>query len=566
MKQHYVMPVGVDDFKRVREEYYYVDKTDFIKTMIDGHSQATLITRPRRFGKTLAMSMLYYFFNLRDKEENRHLFEGCAIEKAGDRYMQMQGSKPVIFLSLKDIKERDFPGMLANFGEVMKNLYYDYRFLLDGDTLLPSEKEVYHAILSLNADKTRLQFSLKNLSDYLFRYYKKPVLILIDEYDAPIQYAWDNDYYDDAITFLRNYLSSVLKSNPCLDFAVITGVLRIAKESIFSSLNNLKVSSVSTGGFADVAGFSEAEMKRIASDLGCPDKFEEIKNWYDGYNFSGKEIYNPWSVISYFENERTPGAYWVNTSGNTILRHMLKHATPRQTKELVSLLHGGKIRTSLDESIIYNEIYKNSDALYSMLLTTGYLTMVDYPDYTEDDFRCTMRIPNREIRVLFKREVMSHLKSLGPDSQLLGDLIDSLLSGDTETFNESLNTFLMLMASFYDTANRESFYHGLVLGLLATLIPRYEVASNRESGYGRFDIAIFPVKGQKVGVILEFKVAEHESDMESKAREALAQIEEKNYLAEFHQRNIPTIWQYGISFCGKKCHIMEKTNASLVFP
>ncbi|MBQ1510207.1 MAG: AAA family ATPase, partial [Selenomonadaceae bacterium] len=342
MKQHYVMPVGVDDFKRVREEYYYVDKTDFIKTMIDGHSQATLITRPRRFGKTLAMSMLYYFFNLRDKEENRHLFEGCAIEKAGDRYMQMQGSKPVIFLSLKDIKERDFPGMLANFGEVMKNLYYDYRFLLDGDTLLPSEKEVYHAILSLNADKTRLQFSLKNLSDYLFRYYKKPVLILIDEYDAPIQYAWDNDYYDDAITFLRNYLSSVLKSNPCLDFAVITGVLRIAKESIFSSLNNLDVASIVSGYYLTSMGFTYEEVAKIAEDFGHADKLGELKMWYDGYSFAGQEIYNPWSVINYFYQGCRPATYWVNTSGNTILRHMLKHATPRQTKELAPLLHGGE--------------------------------------------------------------------------------------------------------------------------------------------------------------------------------------------------------------------------------
>ena len=555
MKQHYVMPVGVDDFREVRERYYYVDKTDFIRRLIDGHAKATLITRPRRFGKTLAMSMLYYFFTNKDAAANRALFEGSRVEKAGERYMAEQGSRPVVFLSLKDIKEDTLEGMLASFGEAMKNVYYDFRFLLEGTTLISAEKEVFEAVLSGKASRNDLQYSLKNLTVYLERYYGKQVLVLIDEYDAPIQYAWDYGYYDEAIVFVRNYLSSVLKTNPALDFAVLTGVLRIAKESIFSSLNNLKVASVAGGGFEEVMGFTHEEIKQMAEDFHVPEKYEEIKLWYDGYNFSGKSILNPWSVVSYLDNSCRPAAYWVNTSGNAILRHMLEKATASQIKALTDLLHGEKITVTLDEGVIYDGIYKNSNALFSMLLTTGYLTMVDYPDYAEGETRSTMRIPNREISYLFKGEVMAHLESVTPDNTLLYQLLDSLLTGNAEDFAEALSNYLRLLASFYDTAARESLYHGLVLGLLATLMPRFEVVSNRESGYGRFDVAIFPGKGQTAGALLEFKVAESETEMPEKAQEALAQIEANQYAAEFERRGVKDFWQYGIAFWGKKCHI-----------
>ena len=555
MKQHYVMPVGLDDFRRVREEYYYVDKTDFIRQLIDGHAQATLITRPRRFGKTLSLSMLYYFFTNKEAEANRVLFEGSNIEKAGERYMAEQGSRPVVFLSFKDIKEDNMQAMLATFAASMRAVYQSFRFLLEGDVLYPEERTDFEAVLSGTAARTTLQFSLKDLTVYLSRYYGKPVLVLIDEYDAPIQYAWDYGYYDEAIVFVRNYLSSVLKTNPSLDFAVLTGVLRIAKESIFSSLNNLKVASVASGGFNDAMGFSDEEIRKIAADFGVVEKYGEIKAWYDGYNFSGKDIYNPWSVISYFENGCKPMAYWVNTSGNTILRHMLEHADPSQGKSLTALLAGKKISASLDDGVIYAEIYQNSDALYSMLLTTGYLTMVDYPDPYIDDDSCTLRIPNREIRTLFKKEVMRHLSSKGSGSELLRNLVNSLLSGKAAEFEESLGEFLRLVASFHDTAARESFYHGLVLGLLATLMPRFEVVSNRESGYGRFDIAIFPGPGQSAGALLEFKVAEKEEEMPERAKEALAQIKANKYASEFEQRGVKEVWQYGIAFCGKKCQI-----------
>ncbi|SEH22134.1 AAA family ATPase [Selenomonas sp. KH1T6] len=557
MKQHYVMPVGVDDFRQVREKYYYVDKTDFIRTLIDGHAAATLITRPRRFGKTLAMSMLYYFFTMKEAERNRALFEGTEVEAAGERYMAEQGTKPVVFISLKDIKQPHYKGMVEMFGSAMQDIYYEFVYLMEGDVLPPHEKKYFQSVLDKTASEVDLQLSLKKLTVFLARYHQKSVLVLIDEYDSPIQAAWDNDYYPAAINFMRNYLSSVLKSNPHLDFAVLTGVLRIAKESIFSSLNNLKVASVAAGGLEEVMGFTHAEIEQMAKDFGVPEKYEEIKTWYDGYNFSGKEIYNPWSVVSYFENNCQAAAYWVNTSGNSILRQLLENATTAQTEELTGLLHGNTVSAELMEGIIYSDISENSDALYSMLLNTGYLTMVDYPDpYTGDDG--TMRIPNWEIRTLFKKEVMRHLSGIGSDSKMLKKLLSSLLAGNAADFEEKLSGFLQAMASFYDTGAKESFYHGLVLGLLATLMPRFEVLSNRESGYGRFDIAIFPGKNQTAGALLEFKVAESEADMPQRAKEALAQIKENDYAAEFQRRGISEPWKYGIAFCGKKCHIERK--------
>ena len=554
MKQHYVMPVGVDDFRRVREQYYYVDKTDFLKTLIDGHAQATLITRPRRFGKTLTMSMLYYFFSNKDAEGNRALFEGSFIEKAGERYMSEQGTRPVVFLSLKDIKEDTFEGMLAGFADVMQNVYQSFRFLLEGETLYPEEKEAFSEILFGRASRMVLQYSLQRLTGYLNRYYGRTVLVLIDEYDAPIQYAWDYGYYKEAIVFVRNYLSSVLKTNPYLDFAVLTGVLRIAKESIFSSLNNLEVASVASGKYLDVMGFTYGEIEQMAADFQAIDKLPEIMVWYDGYNFAGQEIYNPWSVINYFYYGCKPNAYWVNTSGNVILRHLLEHAQPYQVEELGRLLHGREVSAELEEGVIYSDIYENTDALYSMLLNTGYLTMVDYPDpYSGSE--CTMRIPNLEIRILFKKEVVRYLSGRSSDARLLRKLINSLLAGSAAEFEEVLGKFLLMMASFYDTATKESFYHGLVLGLLATLMPQYEVVSNRESGYGRFDIAVFPLRGQPVGAVLEFKVAEKEEDMQERAKEALSQIRDRDYLSEFNRRGVQDVWQYGIAFCGKKCLI-----------
>ena len=558
MKQHYVMPVGVDDFRRVRERYYYVDKTDFIRKLIDGHAQVTLITRPRRFGKTLAMSMLYYFFSSKDAETNRVLFEGTGIEQAGERYMEEQGTRPVIFLSLKDIKQSRYTGMVQMIGSAMQDLYYEFSYLMEGDALPPHEKKYFQSVLDRTASEVDLQLSLKKLTIFLSRYHKKPVLVLIDEYDAPIQSAWDHGYYGEAIDFVRNYLSAVLKSNPNLDFAVLTGVLRIAKESIFSSLNNLKVASVAGGGFEEVMGFNQAEIEQMAADFNVPEKYKEIKAWYDGYNFSGKAIFNPWSVVSYFDHDCLPEPYWVNTSGNTILRQLLRKAEPEQVRDLYALLNGGSVRAQLVEGAIYTDIGKSSRALYSMMLNTGYLTVAETPR-SYAGARTAMRIPNMEIRLLFQEEIISRLAEAGSDENMLVTITEALLEGRAEDFAASLEKFLRFAVSFYDTANKESFYHGLMLGMLAALVPAFEVLSNRESGYGRFDIAILPKEKETAGALLEFKVAEKEEVLPERAQEALAQIEENAYLTEFENRGVSEVWQYGIAFCGKKCHIEAKS-------
>ena len=554
MKQHYVMPVGEDDFRQVREKYYYVDKTEFIKELIDSHAKVTLITRPRRFGKTLSLSMLYYFFANKDAETNRALFEGSRIEQAGERYMTEQGSRPVVFLSLKDIKEDTMEGMLADFAAEMQTVYQSFRWLLEGETLYPEEKEAFEAVLCCKASRSDLQYSLKKLTAYLHRFYGKNVLVLIDEYDAPIQYAWDYGYYNDAIVFVRNYLSSVLKSNPSLDFAVITGVLRIAKESIFSSLNNLEVASVVSGSYAEHIGFTYEEVERMAADFKAEDKLEEIKEWYDGYSFGGQEIYNPWSTVNYFRHDCTPAAYWVNTSGNAILGHLLKDASPEQVHDLYALLDGGTVRAQLVEGAIYDNIYKSSRALYSMLLNTGYLTVAEKAKFYAGA-RTAMRIPNLEIRLLFQEEILNRLSEAGSDENLLVSITEALLEGRAADFASSLTKFLRFAVSFYDTANKESFYHGLMLGLLAALVPAFEVVSNRESGYGRFDIAVFPKEEEAAGALLEFKVAEKDEEMPERAKEALAQIHGNDYTAEFKKRGVQEVWQYGIAFCGKKCHI-----------
>ena len=559
MKQHYVMPVGEDDFRQVREKYYYVDKTDFIRKLIDGHAKATLITRPRRFGKTLSMSMLYYFFTNEHAEANRALFEGTRIEAAGERYMSEQGSRPVVFLSLKDIKAPDFGRMLSGFEELTKNMYKKFRYLLEGEVLFPEEKKVFQSILNMEANLRDLQYSLSNLLDYLSRRHQKKVLVLIDEYDAPIQSAWDHGYYGEAIDFVRNYLSSVLKSNQNLDFAVLTGVLRIAKESIFSSLNNLEVASVVSGHYPEVMGFTYDEIRKMAADFKAEEKLAELKEWYDGYNFAGQEIYNPWSVVNYFHNKCQPAAYWVNTSGNAILGQLLRGAEPQQIRDLYALLNGGEVRAQLVEGAIYADIGKSSRALYSMLLNTGYLTMSGRSQLYAGA-RTAMRIPNLEIRLLFQGEIMDRLAEAGSDENLLVTITEALMEGRVADFAQSLTKFLRFAVSFYDTANKESFYHGLMLGLLAALLPMFEVLSNRESGYGRFDIAVFPKEVQTAGALLEFKVAESEGDLPEKAKDALLQIKDNKYISEFEQRGVKEVWQYGIAFCGKQCHIEAAEN------
>ena len=547
----YSMPVGLDNFREmIAREYYFVDKTKFIKELLDSNAMVTLITRPRRFGKTLAMRMLQEFFDI--NAAGRDTFKGLNISRAGEKYMQHRGKYPVIFLQLKNVAAGDFEKSFAFLKAIIARLYREYAFLEESPALTGDEKEYYVRVRRGREHCTYddLAMSLGNLTDMLYRHYGIRPIVLIDEYDAPIQHAWEDGYYEDMIRFMRQFYSEVLKGNDALEFAVLTGVLRVAKESIFSGLNNLKVCSVLSGEYSDIFGFTGEEVAKMAVDLQQEDKLPEIKAWYDGYTFGGTEIYNPWSVIMYFDAGCKPAPYWVNTSGNGIVKQMFKFSGQEGADDLQSLMDGGSVFKQLREGVVYANIGDRIDDLYSILLMTGYLKCVGLMEklYGEE---AELRIPNKEIRSLFGREILENFIAAGSVSRL-GRMLDAMVSGHGDIFESVLSGIVRNNVSYHDAANGESFYHGMMLGFCVLLKDTHIVQSNRESGYGRFDLALIPTDRRYYGVILEFKRAADEAQLEEKALEAMAQIEELSYIAEFEQRQIEKVWKYGIAFCGKK--------------
>ena len=549
----YAMPVGVDNFREmVSRDYYFVDKTNFIKELLDNKNKVTLITRPRRFGKTLAMRMLQEFFDI--NAAGRDTFKGLNISRAGEKYMQHRGKYPVIFFSLKDIATGNYQDALRDLCGKISDLYAEYGFLAESPALNEREKEYFLSVYNI-ADheqygRDKWGKSLKMLTVYLWKHYGVKTILLLDEYDAPIQHAWEDGYYEDMIRFMRQFYSEVLKGNDALEFAVLTGVLRVAKESIFSGLNNLKVCSVLSEEYSDIFGFTGQEVARMAADLQMEDKLPEIREWYDGYSFGGSEIYNPWSVIMYFDAKCKPAPYWVNTSGNGIIKYMLDRLDGRGREDLQSLMDGNTISKQVQEGIIYEEIGSNADDLYTMLLTTGYLKCTRSQDSLLGTYM-DLQIPNLEILRLFTREIAQNFTGYRGVSDIT-NMMDEMLKGNAVLFEEDLNRILRNSVSYHDAANGESFYHGMMLGFCVLLKDTHIVQSNRESGYGRFDLALIPTDRRYYGVIMEFKRAADEGQLEEKALEALAQIEELSYIAEFQQRQIEKVWKYGIAFCGKK--------------
>ena len=549
----YAMPVGVDNFREmVSRDYYFVDKTNFIKELLDNKNKVTLITRPRRFGKTLAMRMLQEFFDI--NAAGRDTFKGLNISRAGEKYIQHRGKYPVIFFSLKDIATGNYQDALRDLCGKISDLYAEYGFLAESPALNEREKEYFLSVYNI-ADheqygRDKWGKSLKMLTVYLWKHYGVKTILLLDEYDAPIQHAWEDGYYEDMIRFMRQFYSEVLKGNEALEFAVLTGVLRVAKESIFSGLNNLKVCSVLSEDYSDIFGFTGQEVARMAADLQLEDKLPEIRAWYDGYSFGGSEIYNPWSVIMYFDAKCKPAPYWVNTSGNGIIKYMLDRLDGRGREDLQSLMDGNTISKQVQEGIIYEEIGSNADDLYTMLLTTGYLKCTSSQDSLLGTYM-DLQIPNLEILRLFTREIAQNFTGYRGVSDIT-NMMDEMLKGNAVLFEEDLNRILRNSVSYHDAANGESFYHGMMLGFCVLLKDSHIVESNRESGYGRFDLALIPTDRRYYGVIMEFKRAADEGQLEEKALEALAQIEELSYIAEFQQRQIEKVWKYGIAFCGKK--------------
>lgn len=549
------MPVGVEDFKDlVTKGYHFVDKTRFIRELLDDKGVVTLITRPRRFGKTLTLSMLRYFFTVENAGENRKLFAGLDIEKAGGEYMGEQGSRPVVFLTLKEVRSTDFSSMLTGLTEFLRKLYGEFAYLTDSDRLSAQDKEYFSVIWNATGKAELMKVALSNLMNMLEKHHGIKPLLLLDEYDAPILAAWENDYYRECMDFMRGFLGSALKTNPSLGAAVLTGVTRISKESIFSGLNNLKVCSVIKEQYSDIFGFTQEEAARLMADCGVNDKLPELKQWYDGYVFGGTEIYNPWSVILFVDGGCKFQPYWLNVSGNSILHVLLEQVDEDRQKELTGLMQGIPVEATIDEGIIYGDIYESSNALYMMMLTTGYLKAVEtYWDPTGEELPyCKLLIPNREIRMVYQREILGWL-STKSDSIQLRHMLRAMVAGDVQTFQSRLQKILSGIISFHDAAkNPENFYHGLLLGLSVLMSGSYRIESNRESGYGRFDIAFFPLKEKAPGVILELKAAKTEEELEPKAKEALAQIGEKAYGTELARQGVKEIWSYGIAFWGKR--------------
>ncbi|HBT79236.1 MAG TPA: hypothetical protein DEA67_03705 [Selenomonas sp.] len=549
------MPVGVEDFAEIRGNYYWVDKTAVISAFLQDHKKVTLFTRPRRFGKTLMMSMLRYFFDIEGAEEHRRLFAGLEVAQDAEA-MAQQGTRPVLFLTLKGWNGLSWDVMQVRVRERLGALFNAYDFLLD-DELSAWEQDNFQDVLRNTLPFASLSSSLSFLMQLLEKHYGRKVVLLLDEYDVPIQSAWEHGYYDEAIDFFRDFFSSSLKTNSALDFAVLTGVLRIAKESIFSSLNNLKVDSVPQLKYPEAFGFTQTEVERMARDFGREDKLPEIRQWYDGYRFASHEIYNPWSVVNYFDNGCKPRTYWVNTSGNAILGEMLRHSRSRVMDKLAQVLQGGSLISRVREGFIYSEIYKNEAALYTMLVTTGYLTTKSVTE-TDLGMQVELILPNRELRSLYRIEILERYHSDEMDMEV-DELMRAFIEDDIETVRVGLGQYLEVLTSSFDTAKgKESFYHGLVLGLVATLLDEYIIRSNRESGYGRYDIAVFPKQIGKCGMLIECKVAESEEALAAQAQAALHQIETRDYEAEFRARGVGQVLHYGIAFCGKRVCVLLK--------
>ncbi len=555
------LPIGIDNFKQlIKQGYYFVDKTAFIKDLLDMKGAVNLFIRPRRFGKTLNMSMLQYFFEdmhtiKGEPLDNRWIFEGLNILEAGENYLSHMGAYPVITLTLKAGKQSTFESAYRQLTRQISIEFERHYYLLDTD--MPEEmRERYKSILGGHADMDVFKDSIQFLSSCLVNYYGRKVILLIDEYDVPLENAFVCGFYDEMIDFIRALFESALKTNPSLEFAVITGCLRISKESIFTGLNNLEVISILDDSYNEYFGFTDCEVKEICEDYGFPEKYESVKEWYDGYLFGHTNVYNPWSVVRYVKdlqvNENCyPKAYWANTSSNSIVRELIEIADESVRAEIELLIDGGTIEKPIHEDITYGEVYETMDNLWNFMFFTGYFRKVS-ERISENDIRyLTFRIPNREVRYIFYTKVSAWFQAKMKQRDM-SRLHNAFIQKDVAVLEEELNDIMLETISSMD--EHENYYHGLVAGLL-TGIKGYITKSNRETGKGRCDLFVKPVSRRKEAFIVEFKVTKKLSELEAKADEALEQIEDRNYEKELIDDNYSVISRYGIAFCGKECMV-----------
>ena len=546
--------IGVSNFRKVLTEgYFYVDKSLFIKDILEDGAEIILLPRPRRFGKTLNMSMLRCFFE-KSAEDNRELFEGLAISQELD-CMARQGQYPVIYLSFKELKNDNWEDCLNSFKFMIWQEFERHSYLSENDLMNEENRAYYRAISNRSASLIDYQMALSKLSKYLYEYHKQKVIILIDEYDVPIQQAYVKQYYDLLVAFVRNFMTAALKDNDYLEKAVLTGVMRVARESLFSGLNNLSVHTLLNRSYSKHFGFLETEVEDLLKYYGIESQLEEVRDWYNGYIFGNTVVYNPWSVLQYTRNWKEGlQPYWINTSDNEIVHRLISRGGPALKMELEDLLQGAALVKTINQNISMGEVEKNDQNVWSFLLFSGYLKSISQ-DIIDGEMICSLAIPNREVQTIY-RDIVKSWFSDSVHSDFLKTMLKSLTSGDIEVFGSHFREYVQNSFSYFDTGGKvpEKIYHAFVLGLLVGLRPNYQIKSNREGGYGRYDIMIIPQDTSQAGIIIEFKSvdSENEKDLEQAAKLALHQIEAKGYQQELIERGIHNIIKLSIVFRGKE--------------
>ena len=548
------LPIGISNYCVASEDYYYVDKTMMIKEFLDERPQVSLFLRPRRFGKTLNMDMLRVFFEKTDEDTSRY-FKNKKIWSCGEYYREYQGKYPVIFVSFKDVKFKTWEETVDNLADVLKKEFDRHSVLANSPNCSKSEKEYFNKVLEKCTTEVELTGALRELSQMLHEHYEIAPMIIIDEYDTPIQQGHMYGFYDKVVLFMRNLFSGGLKDNRHLSYGFMTGILRVAKESIFSGLNNLKVNSILDRRYSEYFGFTSDEIKEMCRYYGVIDKYDEICAWYDGYRFGQTEIFNPWSVINYFSNDCVPGAYWQSTGSNDIIEEILEYATEDIYERLHLLLQGKSFLTYVDTGVIYPEIEKNPSSVYSFLLVAGYLKIVSTNLSSGGDYMCEVALPNKEIAFVYNKEILAKLQKILPEATAIG-IREAIYLEDTERLKQQLNKLLLQSVSYFDTIG-ENFYHGLMLGLCAMFDNRYLVDSNRESGEGRYDIALFPKDEKLPGIIIELKAQKNcgADELKLLAKEALSQINVRKYNTKMKEQRVSCVLKYGVAFSGKKVEI-----------